>query len=189
MRCLHLTLPALLAGSLSAQVTKPASPTFEVRFPVSRSTAPLDGRLLFLVSTDSTAEPRFQISDAANTQLVFGMDVDGWAPGKEATVDAAALRRTRSRSLADLPPGRYWVQALLNRYETFRRSDGHVVKLPPDRGEGQQWNRKPGNLYSTPRWMQLDDPAAGPERPRARPGDRRRSPTRRTRSTSGTSPS
>jgi hypothetical protein len=48
------------------------------------------------------------------------------------------------------------VQALLNRYQTFRRADGHVVKLPPDRGEGQQWNRKPGNLYSAPRWIALD---------------------------------
>jgi hypothetical protein len=27
------------------------------------------------------------------------------------------------------------------------------VKLPPDQGEGQQWNRKPGNLYSTPKWL------------------------------------
>ena len=40
------------------------------------------------------------------------------------------------------------MQALLHRYETFRRADGHTVKLPMDRGEGQQWNRAPGNLYS-----------------------------------------
>ena len=54
------------------------------------------------------------------------------------------------RTLSDLKPGDYWVQALLHRYETFKRSDGHTVKLPMDRGEGQQWNRAPGNLYSTP---------------------------------------
>jgi hypothetical protein len=30
------------------------------------------------------------------------------------------------------------------------------TKLPPDKGEGQQWARKPGNLYSTPRWITLD---------------------------------
>jgi hypothetical protein len=54
------------------------------------------------------------------------------------------------RSLRDLPPGRYRVQALINRYETFRRSDGHTVKLAPDRWEGQQLARKPGNLYSRP---------------------------------------
>ncbi|MEM8900845.1 MAG: alpha/beta hydrolase-fold protein, partial [Bacteroidota bacterium] len=42
-------------------------------------------------------------------------------------------------------------QALLHKYETFNRADGHTVKLPMDRGEGQQWNRAPGNLYSTPK--------------------------------------
>ena len=48
------------------------------------------------------------------------------------------------------------MQALLHRYETFRRADGHVVKLPMDRGEGQQWNRAPGNLYSSPRQIEFD---------------------------------
>jgi hypothetical protein len=50
------------------------------------------------------------------------------------------------------------VQALLHKYETFRRSDGRVLKLPMDRGEGQQWNRAPGNLYSTPRKVTLPGP-------------------------------
>ena len=52
------------------------------------------------------------------------------------------------------------MQALLHRYETFRRADGHTVKLPMDRGEGQQWNKAPGNLYSTPRKVTID-PATG----------------------------
>src|SRR5438876_9392502 len=47
-------------------------------------------------------------------------------------------------------PGKYFVQALLHRYETFHRADGHTVKLPMDRGEGQHWNLAPGNLYSKP---------------------------------------
>jgi len=126
-----------------------------VNFPRERSAVPLDGRLLFLVSTDSTAEPRRQIADGPETQLVFGTDVNGWAPGADAWVDGSAFGYP-VRSLAALPPGRYWVQAVLNRYQTFRRSDGRVVKLPPDMGEGQQWNAKPGNLYSRPRWMRLD---------------------------------
>ena len=152
---------AALPRCLAAQPTA-VSPRVAVTFPTARSGTPLDGRLLLLVSTDSTAEPRFQISDGPGTQLVFGLDLDAWAPGVDAMVDATAFGYPR-RSLASLPPGRYWVQALLNRYETFRRSDGHTVKLPPDRGEGQQWNRKPGNLYSVPRWVTLDA-AAGPVR-------------------------
>ena len=54
-------------------------------------------------------------------------------------------------SLGQLPEGDYFVQALLNRYETFNLKTGHTVKLPPDQWEGQQWNRKPGNLYSEPK--------------------------------------
>jgi hypothetical protein len=156
------TLLAVLALAQAAAAQTPSAPpplrpsvSVAVTFPASRSATPLDGRLLLLISTDSTSEPRFQIADGPGTQLVFGTDVDGWAPGKDVTVNTSAFGYPM-RSLADLPPGRYWVQALLNRYETFRRSDGHVVTLPPDKGEGQQWNRKPGNLYSTPRWIQLD---------------------------------
>jgi hypothetical protein len=48
------------------------------------------------------------------------------------------------------------VQALLHKYETFHRGDVHTVKMPMDRGEGQQWNRAPGNLLSTPRRVTID---------------------------------
>jgi hypothetical protein len=133
---------------------------FGVSFPAERSKTPLDGRLLVLISTDGQAEPRFLISDGANTQLVFGVDVDGLAPGAEAVVDASAFGYPL-RSLAGLPPGEYYVQAFLHRYETFHRSDGHVVKLPMDRGEGQRWNSAPGNLYSTPRRMTIDPAKTG----------------------------
>ncbi|WP_315819620.1 hypothetical protein [Paraflavitalea speifideaquila] len=55
-----------------------------------------------------------------------------------------------------MPAGDYYVQALLHRYETFHRKDGHTVKLPMDKGEGQQWNRAPGNLYSKPVKIHID---------------------------------
>jgi hypothetical protein len=129
-------------------------PRFEVSFPASRSSQPLDGRLLVLISSDSTNEPRFQFSDGLDTQLGFGLDVDGLAPGATAIVDSRARGYPIER-IDLVPPGRYRVQALLNRYETFHRADGHTVKLPPDMGEGQQWNRKPGNLFSAPQWVTL----------------------------------
>ena len=148
-------LVALPLGLGAHSGSQAPSVRIAVNFPRERSATPLDGRLLFLISTDSTAEPRRQIADGPETQLVFGTDVNGWAPGADVWVDGSAFGYP-VRSLAALPPGRYWVQAVLNRYQTFRRSDGKVVKLPPDMGEGQQWNAKPGNLYSRPRWMQLD---------------------------------
>jgi hypothetical protein len=150
----------LAIGGLSRASSASAELRFAVSFPAERSKTPLDGRLLLLISTDGKAEPCFQISDGPNTQLVFGVDVDGLAPGAEALVDASAFGYPL-RSLAGLPPGEYYVQALLHRYETFHRSDGHVVKLPMDRGEGQKWNAAPGNLYSAPRQMTIDPAKTG----------------------------
>jgi hypothetical protein len=151
----------VLAGLMLPGVSRAAGAglRFAVSFPVERSKAPLDGRLLLLISSDGNAEPRFQISDGPATQLVFGIDVDGLAPGAEAIVDGSAFGYPL-QSLSGLPRGEYYVQALLHRYETFHRSDGHVVKLPMDRGEGQHWNTAPGNLLSVPRRMSLD-PAKG----------------------------
>jgi hypothetical protein len=120
-----------------------------VTLPAAKASKPLDGRLLILFSTDPSAEPRFQISDSPKTQIVFGVDVEDWRPGSVRVTGVEAYGYP-VRRLADLPPGDYQVQALLDIYETFHRADGHVVKLPVDRGEGRQWNRAPGNLYSKP---------------------------------------
>lgn len=122
---------------------------FAVELPANKATQPLDGRLLILLSTDPAAEPRFQINDSPKSQLVFGVDVEGWRPGTT-YVAGTNLYGYPVKELAKLKPGEYQVQALLDIYETFRRKDGHIVKLPMDRGEGRQWNRAPGNLYSKP---------------------------------------
>jgi hypothetical protein len=107
-----------------------------------------------VVSKSLQGEPRFQVAWGLGTQQIFGMDVDGWKPG-----DGVEMRGSTPgaplRTLADLPPGTYNVQAVLNVYETFRRADGHVLKLHPDHGEGQQWNRSPGNLYSKPQQVEV----------------------------------
>jgi hypothetical protein len=138
-----------------------AAPRFSISFPNELSPAPLDGRLLLLVSTDPSAEPRTQINDTPNTQMVFGIDVDGMQPGQPAIVDENAFGYP-VRSLASLKPGEYYVQALLHIYETFHRADGHTVKLPMDRGEGQQWNLAPGNLYSKPVKLEIGESTAEP---------------------------
>jgi len=133
----------------------PPAARFDVSFPKSLVAEPLDGRLLLLIAKTNEREPRLQIGDGASTQQVFGIDVDALAPGAQATFDASVFGYPLE-SLANVPPGEYWVQALLHRYETFHRADGHVVKLPMDRGEGQQWSRAPGNLYSTPRLARVE---------------------------------
>ena len=134
---------------------KTATVRFAVRYEAATEKGPLDGRLLVMLSKDPEKEPRLQIRGDIRSQQVFGMDVEGWKPGQPSVLPDDALGFP-IESLAEVPAGTYRVQALLHRYETFRRADGHVVKLPMDRGEGQQWSKAPGNLYSTPREIVVD---------------------------------
>ena len=133
---------------------------FAVSFTAEASATPIDGRLLLMISKDRSREPRFQISDGPATQIAFGIDVDGLAPGTDAIFDSS-VSGWPIDSIDDIPPGRYRVQALLHKYETFTRADGHVVKLPMDRGEGQQWNRAPGNLLNEPIDVEIDPTKGG----------------------------
>ncbi len=154
---------SLLASFLLAAATAPTPlAKFQVTYPASLGAGPFDGRLLLLVSNDPADEPRFQVNDSSlKTQLAFGIDVEGWKPGQKKGFDATVLGFP-IETLKELPAGTYTVQVLLHKYETFHRADGHVVKLPMDRGEGQQWNRAPGNLYSTPKKIVYDPKAALP---------------------------
>ncbi|TDI40966.1 MAG: hypothetical protein E2P02_15545 [Acidobacteria bacterium] len=133
---------------------------FAVSFTAEASATPLDGRLLLMISKDLSREPRFQIADGPATQIAFGIDVDSLAPGTDAIFDSS-VSGWPIDSIDDIPPGRYRVQALLHKYETFTRADGHVVKLPMDRGEGQQWNRAPGNLLNEPIDVEIDPRKGG----------------------------
>ena len=151
--------PCLMAAGL-IWVAAGSAQTITVRFPASRSATPLDGRLLLLLSNDPGEEPRMQIDDTPKSQMVFGVTVVGWRPGESLAIDDTAQGYPRAR-LKDVPPGEYTVQAVLNIYETFHRSDGKTVKLAPDRGEGQHWNLAPGNLLSKPRLVHIG-PAAPP---------------------------
>lgn len=135
-----LALLFLLAPSLLAQ-------SFSVTFPEKVSARSLDGRLLLVLSTDASDEPRNQIDDSPRTQIIFGMNVDQWKPGSPVTVDSGAWGYP-IRSLKDVPAGDYFVQVVLNKYETFHRANGTTVKMHMDQGEGQHWNSSPGNLYS-----------------------------------------
>ncbi len=151
--CTILLLSAILSQAATAKLS---GQRFEVSFPKEESGAPLDGHVLLLIANNDTKEPRFQISFmTAESQQVFGVDVDALAPGAPAVIDASTLGYP-AESLNDIPAGDYWVQAVLNIYETFHLANGHTLKLPPDKGEGQHWAVKPGNLYSKPVKMHLD---------------------------------
>ena len=152
---LCLVVPLVFVSFTLAQAQQ-SGLRFEVSFPKERSATPLDGHLLVLISTNASDEPRYQIrEEAAESQQAFGLDVSSLAPGSPAVIDGSTFGYP-TQSLEHLPPGDYYVQGLLNIYETFHLATGQTVKLPPDKGEGQHWQTKPGNLYSKPVKMHLD---------------------------------
>lgn len=85
------------------------SQSFSVSIAPALHSEAFDGRLLVMLSTDSTAEPRFQISEGLKTQLVFGVDILGWDRGQLRSVEGEgriengkALDGSRGRPMA--PP-------------------------------------------------------------------------------------
>lgn len=148
-----------IIGLLTAFIISCTAPdeqkiTFNVSIDEALTSEPQDGRLVLLLSTTDEREPRFLLTDGPNTQLGFGMDVTDLSTQDKAVFDNDAFGYP-IMSLDDVPPGKYYVQALLNRYEDFALSTGHTVSLPPEKGEGQQWNRKPGNFYSEPMEVEI----------------------------------
>jgi hypothetical protein len=163
-----LSIATLLAlGSLAVSAQRPApSPrpsgqvSFEVSFPRSAHAGPLTGRVFVMISRTNDREPRLQIG--RNGAPFFGRDVEGLKPEQPAVIDATDLGSPVS-SLTEIPPGEYYVQAMVNVYSEFKRADGHVLWMHDDQWEGQHWNRSPGNLYSDVEKITVAGPGAAPQ--------------------------
>ena len=108
---------------------------------------PVTGRAFLLLSRRDQPEPRLQRVGWGSRQPFFGIDVGDFR---------GSIRFDGSNTgypaptLADVPAGRYTVQALLDVYEHYQRGDGHQVWLPHVGWEGRVFTKTPGNLYSDP---------------------------------------
>ena len=131
---------------------------FEVSFPASVSAQPITGRVFVAITRSKAPEPRLQVGFWGDTAPFFGVDVDRLKPEEAAVIDVGTLGYP-VRSLEEIPAGDYYVQALLNVYTEFHRSDGHVIWAHMDHWEGQQFNRSPGNFYSEVKLVHLDSKA------------------------------
>ena len=129
--------------------SKNENPIIEVTYNNKLSNESFDGRLLVMISKDSSKEPRFQINDTEDTGILVGKNVENWKSGNVEGFYSKTLAYP-IENLGELDNGEYVIQALLHKYETFNLSNGKTVKLPMDQGEGQHWNTSPKNIYSKP---------------------------------------
>jgi len=150
---------ALSAVTATAQkATTSQKLRFEVSIPAAAIGTPVTGRVFVMISRVNDREPRLQIGRTGVP--FFGHDVERLAPGQPATIDESDLG-SPLESLTEIPPGDYFVQAMVNVYSEFKRADGHVVWMHDDQWEGQRWNRSPGNLYSDVQQVRLDPKQGG----------------------------
>ena len=151
------------AAPLKAQTGSSGKLVFEISYPKELAAGPVDGHILLIISKDGSKSgglDDFGVVEGIDSQQVFGVDADALQPGAIARVDAGTLGYPLE-SLRELVPGEYTVRAVLNVYETFHLGNGKVVKLPPEKGEGQHWQTKPGNFLSAAQQLYLDPNSSG----------------------------
>ena len=109
---MFLTILLLQGGFVGLERRRPPA----LRNPVSskpKRGAPRGTRLAPYYDRLQQRTP-FSGTDGPDTQLVSGIGVEGLRPEDDAIVGADALGYPLD-SISDLPPGNYWVQALLHR--------------------------------------------------------------------------
>ena len=151
----------IVAGLMALAAATPAkAETIRVELGPIAGKEAWDGRVILIVSKDGSSEPRSQVDRTYASAQIFGQDANALAAGQSVTFDAETLGYPL-RSAREIAAGRYHVQAVLHRYDTFKLGNGKVVKLPAARGGGQNWKIEPGNLTSTPVEVSYDPARAG----------------------------
>jgi hypothetical protein len=109
---------------------------------------PVNGRAYIILTRNGNSEPRNQIS--VTGVPFWGVDVQGLGGGATVFMGTGLANEVGYplERFSDIPEGDYYVQAFLNVYTTFNRSDGNVLRMHKDTGSGQNIWRAPGNAYS-----------------------------------------
>jgi hypothetical protein len=135
---------ACLGAAASRTASAAAVPRFEITIASSAHSGPLTGRLILAVARTAQPEPRLAISPRG--PALFAIDLEQLAPNATAIIDDKSLGHPTS--LAELPPGDYFAQAVINVYEQVHRADGKTIWLHMNDGTIEFFSNAAGNLYS-----------------------------------------
>ena len=135
---------ACLVAATTRSASAAAVPRFEITIASSAHSGPLTGRLVLAIARTAQPEPRLAISPRG--PALFAIDLEQLAPNATAVIDDKSLGHPTS--LADLPPGDYFAQAVINVYEQVHRSDGKTIWLHMNDGTIEFFSNAAGNLYS-----------------------------------------
>src|SRR5947207_5307635 len=129
---------------IAAHGAQSSSLRFEVTVAPGLVSSPQSGRLLVVVSARNQPEPRLTVgATGLNASPVFARDIANFSTGTTGVIDEKCVAFP-IESLAKLPVGDYYVQALFDSNIDLKSSNA------------------PGNLYSDLKQIHLD-PARGSE--------------------------
>jgi hypothetical protein len=165
-RAARFILAVVVGVAVPPLYAAPQRPTITVRVTAASGilTGATTGRLFLVITHRTDVEPRlvlpstyaYYFDDPATPYpAIFGVDVEQWR-GDKPLVVGATVEGYPVVNLGALPAGDYSVQAVLNVYTKFTRSDGRVIWGHEDRGEGQQFHLAPGNPVSNPVRVHFD---------------------------------
>jgi len=149
-----------------------AERSVDVLIDPSLQRSPATGRIFLLFTDRSDVEPRlvmpflgaYYFNAPRGTEQsgygldycpFFGKDVEALEPGQRETIGEDILGHPFS-SLKDIPPGEYYVQAVLHAFTPVTPAHGYSIWLPLDDWEGQQFHLSPGNLISEPQKIRVE---------------------------------
>ncbi len=163
-----LILGVIVAALVLATPALAAPLSFEVTYDAAAGATPVDGRVMVVAADQFYAdwgypEPRFvPEGEGPATPPFWGKTVAALAPGSTVKLGAGAdVYGYPLPTIAELPEGDYWVQAVLNKYTTFDRADGFSIKAFLPGGSDYDVMDNPGSLYSDPQKVHID-PDGGP---------------------------
>ena len=141
--------------------------SFDIFYSSASGGGRLTGRMFVIFAHSDSVEPRLQVG-RYGTQF-FGVDFIDLPPDHAVHIDGTTLGYPINE-MAAIPPGDYYVQAVLDRYTEFKRSDGHTLWMHMDQWEGQDWRRSPGNLHSEVRKITIGGTSSGATGPTSTSG-------------------
>jgi len=125
---------------------------FNISFSQEIQNQPVTGRLFLIFASGFNNEPRLQMRA---DPVLFGKDINQLKPGEVVIMDDSCPG-SPVKNFNNLPAGDYYVQAVLNVYTEFHRSDGHTIWAHMDQWEGQKFYKSPGNFISEPQKIHIE---------------------------------
>ena len=150
MKKLLIAVAVLMASSLALAASPPR---FEISIAPAASSAPVTGRLVLILATKAEPEPRLTVSPTG--PAIYAVDLNQLASGQTAVVDDSSIGYPKP--LAQLPPGDYFAEAVINVYTELHRSDGHTIWAHMNDGRVDVFQISPGNLYSDVKPIHIGD--------------------------------